>query len=571
MSFSTDTATGRNESQARENRLYRWLSIGLFLIAGVTSVLTFSDYSISWDEFYRWRGGQEKLLYYQTLFSGGDASAVLPQRVDNYPGLFDLSVAVLAEYTPFGILTAGHMLSLLLGILTVIGAWAIGRLLGGDRLAFWCALFLLLMPRFYGHIFFNPKDIPFAAGMTWSLFTILWWGARLPKPSVKSTIVLGVVLGLTFSFRIGGLVALLYVVTYAGYSLLARLYRERSITRDFWQDVARLAALGVLIGFVSWLVLIPWWPAMHANPLFKPFEVLQTISQYPWDGHVLFQGKYVLAKEAPWHYPLTWLGITLPDFIYVVLLAGLIVLLSRTKALFHSLLTPQGFPWLIVLLAVCFPVFYVIVKDSILYDGIRHLLFIFPPLACLAALGWIHFLDYLKARQPFAPVVALVVISLLILLQIAVMVRLHPYQYVYFNQISGGIGSKQTSYENEYWGTSLREASDWLAASLPPREEPYRVFSNQPYWLVAMFFPDSLYLVRRPDNAEFYISLTRLGMDDWIRGEELHAVERMGLRMAVVKDLRSVPPEERNQRSSAKAKHAVPELEGMEPKAGDTK
>ena len=42
------------------------------------------------------------------------------------------------------------------------------------------------------------------------------------------------------------------------------------------------------------------------------------------------------------------------------------------------------------------------------------------------------------------------------------MVQLHPYQYIYFNQVSGGVEQAFNRDETDYWGASHREAAVWL-------------------------------------------------------------------------------------------------------------
>ncbi|HAX67995.1 MAG TPA: hypothetical protein DCY14_00170 [Anaerolineae bacterium] len=47
-------------------------------------------------------------------------------------------------------------------------------------------------------------------------------------------------------------------------------------------------------------------------------------------------------------------------------------------------------------------------------------------------------------------------------------VQLHPYQYAYYNQFTGGVGGAFRNYETEYWLTCYREA----VLGLNPLAEP---------------------------------------------------------------------------------------------------
>jgi hypothetical protein len=51
-------------------------------------------------------------------------------------------------------------------------------------------------------------------------------------------------------------------------------------------------------------------------------------------------------------------------------------------------------------------------------------------------------------------------------LPVADMVRLHPYEYTSFNRLAGGMRSARESYMLDYWGLSLKQASQGLAAKL---------------------------------------------------------------------------------------------------------
>jgi hypothetical protein len=47
------------------------------------------------------------------------------------------------------------------------------------------------------------------------------------------------------------------------------------------------------------------------------------------------------------------------------------------------------------------------------------------------------------------------------------MVRLHPYQLVYFNSLVGGPSGAQNRFEMDYWGFSYKEAMQWLLSNNP--------------------------------------------------------------------------------------------------------
>lgn len=47
------------------------------------------------------------------------------------------------------------------------------------------------------------------------------------------------------------------------------------------------------------------------------------------------------------------------------------------------------------------------------------------------------------------------------------MIRLHPYEYIYYNQFAGGVAASFRRFEMDYWGTSFREVAGYLNANAP--------------------------------------------------------------------------------------------------------
>jgi hypothetical protein len=135
--------------------------------------------------------------------------------------------------------------------------------------------------------------------------------------------------------------------------------------------------------------------------------------------------------------------------------------------------------------------------------------------------------------------------------QIVTLVRLHPYEYVYYNHLVGGIRGAAGRYELDYWATSYREAVKILVEYLQ-RTEPdryastdYQVLVFGPRNCAAAFFPPNLHLLMDPQKADFYISFSRSRGEILVQGKSVGSVSRMGVDLAVVKDLRQTPPDQR--------------------------
>jgi hypothetical protein len=83
------------------------------------------------------------------------------------------------------------------------------------------------------------------------------------------------------------------------------------------------------------------------------------------------------------------------------------------------------------------------------------------PLIILSAAGFWAFVESFKNKT--IRLVCVVTYTVAILTTIADMRALHPYEYTYFNRlVAGGMEQANQRFEMEYWGTSFREAADWL-------------------------------------------------------------------------------------------------------------
>ncbi len=507
-------------------------ALWLALVAAVIA-LTVWDYGMSWDEPFRWAGGDAKLAYYKELLSGQQAE--IP--TDAYPGLFDLTLALIRDWSGADSMVAGHWLSAVFGWLGLAAAWRIGVVLGGPRAGFWALILLTLMPRYYGHMFFNPKDIPFAACFAWGLWAVLRvdWSGGLRKSRWPMA---GVLIGLTMSTRLGGLLLLAYLGLSAVLDFLRGIIvegvRSAALVRG---AVARLILMGAITA-VAFAVLVVWWPATHAGLFGATRDTVAVINSYPWNAPVMFDGAFYLASELPFFYLPWYVVITLPEVAFLLGFLGLVFAVPRIRrAIVRRSWSIQEQRLAILCVAFLFPIAYVMVRDVTVYDGMRHFLFILPPLACLLALALEQALRWIGARRAVFATALQCCVGVLLLPVAVQMVTLHPYQYVYFNQIVGGVSGADGDYETDYWGTSYREAVEQLAGLVDPNRE-WKLHCFGAKWLAEPFLPDNIRYVEDSAEADFYLSMTRLKRHLAVDAPVLVTVERHGVILAVVKDLR---------------------------------
>ena len=146
----------------------------IYSILLLTILFTFRDYGITWDEPLQHHYGRMIGRYYYYLFQGiYDTSAVSFWMTNAYGGLFDTIANLATAISPLDLYDTRHLMNALVGLAGIVSCQNIAALIGGPRAGFWAVLLLALTPRYYGPIFNNPKDIPFAVGYTWSIYFLL--------------------------------------------------------------------------------------------------------------------------------------------------------------------------------------------------------------------------------------------------------------------------------------------------------------------------------------------------------------------------------------------------------------
>ena len=512
-------------------------AIAVLAVAATAVALTFRDYGISWDEPVQNTYGLLSLNYYLTL--GQDQSSFSFVNLFWYGALFDTLAAALNRVSPFGEYDTRHLLGGIVGLVGLAAAWRLGRALGGTRAGFIATLLLATTPVWYGNSFINPKDIPFAAAMTWAAYFTVRIAQRLPDWRWRDFLGLGIAAGAAMGTRVGGLIALLYLAAalamYAAAALLDREGPAEIMRRLLRLVVPTTSATGSALAtmYLCW----PW--AQHA-PIARPLEALASFSNFPITLDYPFYGRIVTSTSTPWYYEPGMMAAMLPELTLAALAVALVLGLAAVAT--RSGTWVARLPYAVLALTVLFPPVYLAIDRAVLFDGMRHLLFVVPPLTVAAALA----IDRLWRRGRIAGVIAGVLLSITTANQAMLLVQSHPYQYLVFNALVGGVPGAAGRFELDYWGTAFREAVAGMVARLPPPAagRPWRVMVCGPEASAWLFFPPGFVPVERQRvvEADVIISNTRYQCPRGTyqeAGRELYVVRRFGPPLAYVHDLRT--------------------------------
>ena len=122
-------------------------------------------------------------------------------------------------------------------------------------------------------------------------------------------------------------------------------------------------------------------------------------------------------------------------------------------------------------LAATLPLVIAMVKRPALYNGIRHFVFVIPPMTVLAGVAFAWGMNWLKENRRSWQPAALAMFAFGLLLPLSEMIRLHPYEYTHFNHIAGTVRTADNLFMLDYWGLALKQASDGLRDELVERQE----------------------------------------------------------------------------------------------------
>ncbi len=518
-------------------KLGRWDSFAVLwlLFAAVVAVFVFDDFGETFDEDKHVTYGDMILAWFMTFFE--DDRALSYSRDYLYGGAFDLAGAIIRKLLPLGTNDAQHLLGAIVGWLGLLGTWRLGRRIGGPAVGCVALLLISVTPAFVGHAFNNPKDAPFAVGYVWALYGIVGLIRAAPNVTRRHWIAAGLFVGLSASVRVAGLLSFCYLGL-----AVAFVFHYGHRVRRFGDPRSLLQLAGRATGAfgLAWIAMIAAWPWAQLAPLRRPVFALSYMSKFALAPRKFpFEGVEMYGFEIPWDYIPRMLAFKLPELVLVglglsLLVAPLLLLRERDVRRTAS--------WALLVLAVLIPPAYAILKGSTLYGGIRHFLFLMPPLAVFAAGGLVAVTRLLLARSRVAGLVVCAAIGLAWSFGLATIVRLHPIQYIYYNQLTGGIAGAEDNFELDYYGGGYRPAMRQFLAELWEREPETYLSKKVRYAGCGGGGELPAHFVKDDKKPDFHIGSTRGGCRDKYSTRPIFTeLVRDGVSIVIVRDLRKKP------------------------------
>lgn len=532
-------------SPTRSARAWDLASLAALAVVLALVLATFRDYGITWDETWHLEYGDTILAWFRSGFTD---RAALSHRDYLYGGAFDLLGAIARALSPLDAYATIHLVGALLGVVGLAATGVLARQLGGPAAGFAAIVLLASDPSYYGHMYNNPKDLPFAVGSTWSVCALVALAARPGQWSTGLCVRAAIAFGAAMSVRVGGLLCLCYLVALLGMVGLERWWRTGNLTAAVRAATAPWRRAAAIAGG-TWLLMLVPWPWAWMDPIRRPFYALGRMSNFQLHVRTMpFAGEPIETTEVPWNYLVNYFGLKLPLHVLALVGAAIVlaaVALRRLDVRRDDLATPRR--WALVALALLFPPLYAVVVHAPLYDGLRHFLFLLPLVYAIAGVTLVVLVR--RAWSAGRRVIALALVlaaGLGTARTIAELVRLHPHEYIYFNELTGGLPGAYGNYDTDYYGNSYKEAFARMNATIWQRDgdaflDRVYVISGciMPHIAKEYLLPNYVWKEKgKGDPPEFYLGYTRGDCHMHHEGApEIARVEREGVLLNVIREL----------------------------------
>jgi hypothetical protein len=515
----------------------------LLAVVLVVGLATASDYGITTDEFLFDDYGPKALAWYTSGFT--DRSQFDFYDLALYGPWFHILVALAQSLHLAAPFTVRHATTFVVGLAGIAALLPIGRLAVGRWAGFAAIVLCLTTGNLYGHLFFTPNDIPFLAAMTWATLAVVVM-ARRSVPTWPATIAAGLLSGLAIATRFGGLLAQAYLA--AAMALCAiEVMVTPALARGRLLGAITARAL-VAIG-LGWLAAAALWPWLQIG---NPFTQFGAVYDYFIRSYVQFAfpawGETLHSGALPWHYIPGQLLARLPEgFIALLAIALLLAVLNLVRLVDRSVAATRqngagsailaATMWLtqaralaLVAIAALAPPIFIVLRGSVVFDGIRHVLFVVPMLAILAAWALVA-LAPLLARFPLATGAAAAVH---VATTVGIMIYLHPLEYVAMNAFAGGTAGAYGRFDLDYWSAAATEGVRRLEGRLA-QDVRLRPAARTPRVMVCIAWREELVaplnsgawiMATKPRDADFLIETERSACGEGGSGTVIDKVER---------------------------------------------
>ncbi len=305
-----------------------------------------------------------------------------------------------------------HAVNLFLGAALIASLYVYVRRRFDSIAALVAAVLLFTSPRIVADLCSNLKDTP---EMVFFALTLLAFAAAFDRGSALGVAASGVLWGLALGTKANALFLPAIVLVTVLIATRPPAWRGRSAA--LWTALASFVAVGLATAFVL-------WPYLWGAPFARVREHLQYV------GLRIFSTRpeSVISPLAAIVYttPLPFLGLSIAG----IAIAAREVASRRREARYVLPLA-----WIAVVLV------RLHLPGAVNFDGVRHFLELFPPLAILGGVAASRLAAWVRGAPAAATVTrraaSAVLVALLLAPSLAAIARVHPFELAYWNALAG--------------------------------------------------------------------------------------------------------------------------------------
>ena len=435
---------------------HHWVSILFFVAFFIVGIFIFDDYGIPIDD------PAQKILgeyTYDYVFNGNqDLFGYMDQHYGS--AIVLLSTIVYRAFhfeDDIHIYLIQHLMIFIWFFLGVLAFYSLCLKISRNwKIALLGSLLLVASPRIFENAFYNTKDIPVLCFFIFSMYTLI----RLDEnPGFGRACMHALTTGLLIAIRPVGLLII-------GLTLLDFILMRLYCKFDLSISKKRFNLISLSYIALSLVFVISFWPWLWPDPLNHLLYSLGMMAQSSgWDRVNLYIGEYIRKAEIPWHFIPVWIAITTPLMVLFTFFIGLIKAIHDLLKARFNFSTSDARNKLMIVLWFFLPLCAVMVFRTVVYNGWRHMFFIYPALVILSIYGIVWMFENIRLHFKSKLIRAVFPVSLIISLigTAATMMINHPYESMYFNLLAGkNMRSVKYRYDLDYWGLCYRDALEFV-------------------------------------------------------------------------------------------------------------
>lgn len=468
------------------------------VLISLVIVLISNDFGITWDEPLYMKNGDSYVSWLTNSKWEKKDSVFAISSVDIHPPFRKFVSGITHEFLTTRLHavdnTRGYRVSSLffvIPLITVLTYVAIGQF------GFVVGILIPFIFSFLPHVLFlTPLVSPdYAVTALWFISVV---SAVLGMKQFRWLVLSGVTVGLTMLTKLHGF---LLFIPITGYGLW---YAHK---RKAWGSV--FIKIAALIS-VAFAVFILGWPWLWSDTFSNLTTYFQSQASHAGSPEYIFGSTY---RFAPWWYTASIFLTTTPLFVLIFFAIGAYWTVRKGKT----------WDWIVFLNAL-YPLIFFSLPGVVRYDWIRLFLPAYPFVCLVAGRGMVTVINAFKIT--LRKVAAALVVLLWIVSLFFSVVRIHPWESSYYNELVGGTaGANKLGMETEFWGNAFLGVLPWMNAN---KSNPMCVWptTNPFYYYQAMGQIDPGVIFNAGKGAcDYFVILMREGL--FIRSELAEKVVHM--------------------------------------------